>query len=88
MTGKTPLTIHRDIEDIKGQVRKELDMIRDLMGSLSYWQGPPGWSLPYQIHRLRRSLRIHYLAMKIRDAQPIPTGRRELLWSLEPNAEV
>ena len=83
LTEKQKLTIHRDLEDIKTQVKRELDTVRDLMSSLSYHSSPPGWAAPFQLHRLRRALRIHYLALKIRESTPIPTGLRELSWDLD-----
>ena len=83
MRQKKPLTIDRDIEDVKAQVKKELDTIRSLMDSYSYWNTPPGWTMPFQLHRLRRALRIHYLALKIRDTTPVPDSVRELVWDLD-----
>jgi len=83
MTDKTTLTIDREIDDIKAQVKREIDTIHDLMDSVGYRDSSPGWNTPFQVFRLRRALRIHYLAMKIRDSTPLPTGTRELAWSLD-----
>ena len=80
---ETPnLTIQRDLEDIKLQVKRELETIRDLMGTVGYRSPRPDWNTPFQIHRLRRALRIHYLALKIRDANPENASTRELVWDL------
>ena len=79
--------INRDLDDIKAQVKRELDTIRDLMDSVDYRTSRPGWNIPFQIHRLRRAMRIHYLALKIRDTTPVPTGTRKLHWSLEPDPD-
>ncbi|MHA2134592.1 MAG: hypothetical protein ACW992_11340 [Candidatus Thorarchaeota archaeon] len=76
------LTIDRDLEDIKAHVKRELDTIRDFCDSLSYRTGPPGWNVPYQLHRLRRALRIHYLALKIRESTP-SSSTRQLAWDLD-----
>ncbi len=82
MSDKRALTIDRDLDDVKAQVKKELDTIRELMDSFSYHNTPPGWTKPYQVHRLRRALRIHYLALKIRESAPTSSGMRELAWDL------
>ncbi len=87
LTEKPNLTIHRDLDDIKTQVKRELDTVRDLMSSLSYHSNSPGWSAPFQLHRLRRALRIHYLALKIRESTPLPTGLRELSWDLDSKTD-
>ena len=87
MQQKRPLTIDRDIEDVKAQVQKELDTIRSLMDSYSYRNTPPGWTVPFQLHRLRRALRIHYLALKIRDSTPVSDSVRELVWDLDPDLD-
>lgn len=80
MTDRPALTIQRDLDDIKLQVKKELATIRDLMDTIGYRQPSPTWSVPFEIHRLRRSLRIHYLALKIRDSKPVNVSTRELAW--------
>ncbi|MHA1949370.1 MAG: hypothetical protein ACXAAO_02575 [Candidatus Thorarchaeota archaeon] len=82
MTDKPGLTIQRDLDDIKLQVRKELDTIRDLMDSVGYRKPIMNWTAPFQIHRLRRAMRIHYLAMKIRDSTPQSPSARVLSWDL------
>jgi hypothetical protein len=87
MTERNSLTIDREIQDIKDQVRREINTIRELMESVGYRDSTPGWNAPFQIQRLRRALRIHYLAMKIRDSTPLPSGTRELTWSLENDDE-
>ncbi len=87
MTDRNSLTIDREIEDIKDQVRREISTIRELMASVGYRDSSPGWNAPIQVQRLRRALRIHYLAMKIRESTPIPSGTRELTWSLENDDE-
>ncbi|RDE11149.1 MAG: hypothetical protein C4K47_10280 [Candidatus Thorarchaeota archaeon] len=87
MTDPTTLTIDREIDDIKDQVRREIETIRDLMTTVGYRDSSPGWNAPFQIQRLRRALRIHYLALKIRDSTPVPSGTRELAWSLERDDE-
>ena len=83
MTETPKFPIYRELDDIKAQVRKELDTVRDLMSTLSYHSDTPGWRSPHQLHRLRRALRIHYLAMKIRDTTPIPASMRRLAWELD-----
>ncbi len=88
MIDESTLTINRDLDDVKAQVKRELETINDLMNLYSYRNSPPGWAMPFQLHRLRRTLRIHYLAMKIREADPVPTGMRELSWTLDPNIEL
>jgi len=85
---KRGLTIDREIDDVKKQVQREIDTIRDLMDSYDYRNSPQGWNRPYQLHRLRRALRIHYLALKIRDTAPSPSGLRELTWDLDSNEEL
>ncbi len=77
------LPINRDLDDIKAQVRKELDTVRDLMSTLSYHTSTPGWRSPIQLHRLRRALRIHYLALKIRETAPVPASMRKLAWDFD-----
>jgi hypothetical protein len=85
MTDKTTLTIDREIDDIRAQVKREIETIHSLMDSVGYRDSSPGWNTPFQVFRLRRALRIHYLAMRIRDSAPPPTGTRELAWSLDSN---
>ena len=81
---ETPiLPLNKDLDDIKAQVRKELDTVRDLMSTLSYHSNEPGWRSPIHLHRLRRALRIHYLALKIRESTPIPSSMRQLAWEFE-----
>ena len=87
MPDNPALTIDRDLEDVKAQVRRELDTIKDLVDTLGYRKPNPSWNAPYQIHRLRRSLRIHYLAYKIRDSAPIPAGLKELEWEFDTLSE-
>jgi hypothetical protein len=88
MADKTTLTIDREIEDIKAQVKREIDTIHELMSSVGYRDSSPGWNAPFQIQRLRRALRIHYLAMRIRESTPLPSGTRELAWSLDRDGEL
>lgn len=88
MTDRNSLTINREIEDIKDQVKREIETIRELMTSVGYRDSSPGWNAPFQIQRLRRALRIHYLAMKIRESTPLPSGTHELAWSLERDDEL
>lgn len=76
-------TINRDIEDIKSQVKREIETIRNFCDSFSYRNSPPGWSIPFELHRLRRALRIHYLAIKIRDSSPSTKSARPLSWNIE-----
>ncbi|MFW9963767.1 MAG: hypothetical protein ACFFCX_09400 [Candidatus Sifarchaeia archaeon] len=83
MTDNPRLTIQRDLDDIKTQVKKELDTIRDLMDSFDNHSPSPTWNAPFQIHRLRRALRIHYLALKIRDSTPQSSSMRNLSWDLQ-----
>jgi hypothetical protein len=80
MTDRPALTIQRDLDDIKLQVKKELATIRDMMDTVGYRRPSSTWSTPFQIHRLRRALRIHYLAFKIRESQPVNVSARELAW--------
>ncbi len=88
MIDKSALTINRDLDDVKAQVKRELETINDLMNLYGYRNGPPGWTMPFQLHRLRRALRIHYLAIRIREAAPVPTGMRELSWTLDRKTEL
>ena len=88
MTSGGALTIDRDLDDVKAQVKRELDTIKNLMETLDYRKKNPDWNAPYQLHRLRRSLRIHYLAYKIRDESPVPIGTRQLEWELDDQADL
>jgi hypothetical protein len=88
MTDKSALLLQRDLDDIKLQVRKELDTIRDLLDSQGFRTPSPTWNAPYQIHRLRRAMRIHYLALKIRDSSPASPSMRELAWDLTSDIEL
>ncbi len=81
------LTIDREIEDIEQQVRRELDTIQDLLASSGYRASIPDWNVPFQIHRLRRALRIHYLALKIREGTPLPSATDEMIWDLPTDVE-
>ncbi|MBD3406643.1 MAG: hypothetical protein GF411_11060 [Candidatus Lokiarchaeota archaeon] len=76
--------IDREIEDIKYQVRRELETIKSLMDDFGYRNTPPGWTMPFQLHRLRRALRIHYLALKIRETTPEPKNMHDLTWEFSP----
>ena len=80
MTDRPALTIQRDLDDIKLQVKKELATIRDMMDTIGYRKPSDTWNAPFQMHRLRRALRIHYLALKIRDSKPVNISTRELAW--------
>ncbi len=82
------LTIDREIDEVKDQVKKEIATIRDLMDSFGYASSAPGWDAPFQVHRLRRALRIHYLALKIRDSAPVPNSIDELMWDLNQGSDV
>ncbi len=83
MNHRRTLTIDREIDDIKAQVKREIDTIRDLMDSFGYRSSPAGWTTPFKLQRLRRALRIHYLAMNIRNATPTSPSLRELAWDLK-----
>ena len=87
MTGESALTIDRDIEDVKAQVKREIESVREQMGTFDYRRNPPDWRAPFQLHRLRRALRIHYLAFNIRGTTPGPEGAKELKWELEDGFE-
>jgi hypothetical protein len=87
MTDKSTLMIQRDLDDIKLQVKKELDTVRDLLDSQGFRNPSVTWNAPYQIHRLRRAMRIHYLALKIRDSSPANPSTRELSWDLKADIE-
>jgi len=76
------LTIDREIEDVKAQVRKELQTIRELLDTFGYRDSTPGWDTPFQLHRLRRALRVHYLALKLREAIPVDDDTSQLTWEL------
>ncbi|TFF95173.1 hypothetical protein EU546_03760 [Candidatus Thorarchaeota archaeon] len=82
MTGNPSSTLERDLDDIKLQVKRELASIRDLMDSVGYRTRTPTWKAPYHIHRLRRSLRLHYLALRIRAANNPSSNMMELYWDL------
>ena len=82
MTSSPALIVDDELDSIKAQVKRELDTIRDLMDTINYRTTKPGWNTPFTLHRLRRALRIHYLAMKIRESGQIPSGTRELSWEL------
>ncbi|MFW9847614.1 MAG: hypothetical protein ACFFF4_00640 [Candidatus Thorarchaeota archaeon] len=83
MSHRKTLTIDREIDDVKAQVKREIDTIRDLMNSYGYRNTPPGWTTPFQLQRLRRALRIHYLALNIRSTTPVSPSTRELTWDLK-----
>ncbi|MFW9906999.1 MAG: hypothetical protein ACFFEF_00365 [Candidatus Thorarchaeota archaeon] len=85
MSHRRALTIDREIDDVKAQVKREIDTIKDLMNSYDYRNSPAGWNAPFQLHRLRRALRIHYLALNIRDSTPVSPSMRELVWEIDPN---
>ena len=80
MSDRPSLNIQRDLDDIKLQVKKELATIRDMMDTVGYRKPSSNWSTPFQMHRLRRALRIHYLALKIRDSKPENDSVRDLAW--------
>lgn len=88
MTDGGALTIDRELDDVKAQVKRELDTIRNLMDTLDYRKSNPNWNAPFHLHRLRRALRIHYLAYKIRDSTPLPIGTRQLEWTLDDKFEL
>ena len=88
MTSGGALTIDRDLDDVKAQVKRELVTIKNLMETLEYRKENPHWNTPFQLHRLRRSLRIHYLAYKIRDESPVPSGTRPLEWELDDKSDL
>ncbi len=81
------LTIDREIDDVKAQVKREIDTIKDLMDSFGYRNSPADWSTPYKLQRLRRALRIHYLALKIRDSTP-SSQMSNLTWNLNPDEQL
>ncbi len=87
MTRESALTINRDIEDVKAQVKREIESVREQIGFLDFRRNPPDWRAPFQLHRLRRALRIHYLAYDIRGTIPTPEGAEELKWELEDGLE-
>ena len=80
MTERPELNIQRDLDDIKLQVKKELATIRDMMDTVGSERPSTQWNTPFQMHRLRRALRIHYLALKIRDSNPMNDRARDLTW--------
>ena len=82
MTSSPAVIVNDELESIKAQVKRELDTIRDLMDTVNYRTSKPGWNTPFTLHRLRRALRIHYLAMKIRESVPMPSNINELSWEL------
>lgn len=82
MTSSPALIVDDELDNIKAQIKRELDTIRDLMDTINYRAVKPGWNTPFTLHRLRRALRIHYLAMKIRESSQMPSGIRELAWEL------
>jgi L-fucose isomerase-like protein len=84
MRSNPALIVDDEVANIKAQIKRELDTIRDLMDTVNYRTIKPGWDTPFTLHRLRRALRIHYLAMKIRESTPVPSGTRELSWELQP----
>jgi len=88
MTDRPALTIQRDLDDIKLQVKKELATIRDMMDTVGYRNPSSTWSTPFQMHRLRRALRIHYLALKIRDSKPVNVSARELAWDSPTDLDI
>ena len=88
MTHGGTLTIDRDLDDVKAQVKRELATIKNIMDTLEYRKENPHWNAPFQLHRLRRALRIHYLAYKIRDSSPVPSGTRQLEWELDYKSDL
>ncbi|MHA2379585.1 MAG: hypothetical protein ACXADO_07800 [Candidatus Thorarchaeota archaeon] len=87
MTGESALTIDRNIEEVKAQVKRELESLREAVGTFNYRRNTPDWRAPFQLHRLRRALRIHYLAYNLRNTTPVPKGTEELKWELEDTYE-
>ena len=83
MESRKGFPLDREIEDIKYQVTRELETIRSLMDDFEYRNTPPGWTMPFQLHRLRRALRIHYLALKIRETTPEPSNMYDLTWEFD-----
>lgn len=84
MSHRRALTIDREIDDVKAQVKREIDTIKGLMDTFGYRNSPAGWATPFKLQRLRRALRIHYLALKIRDSTPQSPSMRDLTWDLNP----
>ncbi|NWF96170.1 MAG: hypothetical protein HXY34_08500 [Candidatus Thorarchaeota archaeon] len=84
---ETNLTLDREIEDVKAQVQRELATIHDLLSEVGYRDSAAGWNAPFHVHRLQRALRIHYLALKIRESYPVPSAINEMMWDLKPDAE-
>ena len=88
MSHRRGLTIDREIDDVKALVKREIDTIKNLMDSYGYRNSPKGWDTPFKLQRLRRALRIHYLALKIRDSTPLSPSLRELSWDLNPDEKL
>ncbi len=76
------LLLDREIEDVKAQVRRELAAIDEILETLGYRSSPPGWNTPYQLHKLRRALRLHYLALRIREGAQRTCASQEITWDL------
>ncbi len=81
------LTIDRNIEDIKAQVKREIETIRQFCDMFGYRNSPPEWNLPYELHRLRRAMRMHYIALKIRASSPTVSGATPLAWQFHHHGE-
>ncbi|MCF2136012.1 MAG: hypothetical protein K9W43_02130 [Candidatus Thorarchaeota archaeon] len=77
------LTINREIEDVKAQVRQELNTIRELLDEFGYRDSSPGWDTPFQLFKLRRAMRVHYMALRMRDVSASPLAEPDMIWELK-----
>ncbi|MEM2143144.1 MAG: hypothetical protein QXS20_10330 [Candidatus Thorarchaeota archaeon] len=75
------LTACAKVSALDRRVEEEILTIRDLMDSFGRYRLSPGPSIEFQIHRLCRALRIHYLALKHRDASILWT-EPDMSWEL------
>ncbi len=82
MSGDRFSTVRRDLDEVRARVQEELMTVRELMDTLPYHRDSTDWHTPFQLHRLRRALRVHYLAMRLRDSR-MPVATPPMAWHLE-----
>ncbi len=76
------MSLNREIEDVKEQVRQELQTIRELLDEFGYRDSSPGWNIPFQLHKLRRAMRVHYMALRLREASLPTYNTSDMSWEL------
>ncbi len=74
------LALNSEIDDVKAQVRRELETIRALLDEYGYRKSSPGWDTPFQLFKLRRAMRVHYMALRMRDVSSSSFDNPEMSW--------